>query len=505
MEDNFVLDKEKEYLVYGVGGNGLLISQRLEELGYQLKGFIDKRADSLGTVRDKPVWNLDTLEDLKAEADRIIIIISIKNVFGHSDIADELARRGFRQCIYKPMPVLKGYSDEKLEEISKAHDALFIEGNVPGQTALSRVCQSDRMYYKDRLLIEQGGTEVLAWMPLELLFNYKESDAYEQLNMSTFFPLGNLYRLFSGVAMEKADGFLNDFYCYASEWACQRQIVVTEELKKSWVESRMAAFLQMQEIVDFDFGFFHRSAPWVQMHDLGKFYLTCSGRNRVVFLAARGYCHVPVRLTLEDYEKWLHRDAFGKLREYMEEQHIRKFSVPVPHPYLKDMPTEEAQYYQLVCFPIVTFLFRLIYHKARKKEREYIVSDKDEVRLVKNSCSIICDMTDHGAFSRFLDRCGLPVRRVMRQDVLTKILDELFYQYIEETQPQKEEYCKVFIIDNRKRIIKRKTEKRAERIICVESEADTGNFDGYLYEETLSNIFEMDGMKKVNVYKIGIV
>ena len=146
MEDNFVLDKEKEYLVYGVGGNGLLISQRLEELGYQLKGFIDKRADSLGTVRDKPVWNLDTLEDLKAEADRIIIIISIKNVFGHSDIADELARRGFRQCIYKPMPVLKGYSDEKLEEISKAHDALFIEGNVPGQTALSRVCQSDRMY-----------------------------------------------------------------------------------------------------------------------------------------------------------------------------------------------------------------------------------------------------------------------------------------------------------------------------------------------------------------------
>ena len=40
---------------------------------------------------------------------------------------------------------------------------------------------------------------------------------------------------------------------------------------------------------------------------------------------------------------------------------------------------------------------------------------------------------------------------------------------------------------------------------CVESEADTGNFDGYLYEETLSNIFEMDGMKKVNVYKIGIV
>lgn len=501
--DGFVLDEGKEYLIYGAGGNGFNVSQLLEKRGYCVKGFIDKRAESLGSVHGKSVWNLEDLEELKAEANKIVVIIAIKNVFAHSDIASELAERGLSQCIYKPLPILKGYSDGALETISRAHDIFFIDGDIPAkQTTFPKVSQSCRMYYKDRLLIEQNNGEVLAWMPLELLFNYQESDAYEKLNMAAFFPLNDLYRLFLSTAEEETDHILDNFYCYASEWAARQQIIVDEELKKSWIESRKAAFDQMQENFDYDSDFFCRSAPQAKMKDLGRFYLTCSGRNRVVFLSAKGYGHVPIRLDLKDYEKWLHKSVFIEIQKYIEDNHITKFFAPIAHPYLKDMPAENVNYYQLVCFPVVRYLFRWIYDRARKKEQGYCIADKYTAHSLINGCNILCDVNDSGAFSRYLDRCGFHVYRESKDDELTIFLDKLFYQNIKRAAQHNGEQYTVLFTDNRMRVVSNNFDKYAELIIYIEANGGNGDgYEGYVFEKTLSSFFRIDGMTRINVYK----
>lgn len=164
---------------------------------------------------------------------------------------------GFDQCIYKPLPILKGYSDNELEKISMAHDVFLVDIDFPKKQVLAKVNLNYKMQYKDSLIISQNAeNEVLTWMPLELIFNYKKADVYEDLSMAAFFPLVNLYRLFLGNVNRKERDVLDDFYRYASEWAYSNQIEITEELKASWVESRWEAFAHMQEISDYDFDFF---------------------------------------------------------------------------------------------------------------------------------------------------------------------------------------------------------------------------------------------------------
>ena len=113
-DNYFNLDSTKEYMLYGAGGGGLKLIQVFDEKGYRLRGFIDQRAAEMGDVRGRAVWNLETLKELENEAENIVIIITTKNVFEHDNIVQELSARGFRQCIYKPLPVLKGCGDEEL-------------------------------------------------------------------------------------------------------------------------------------------------------------------------------------------------------------------------------------------------------------------------------------------------------------------------------------------------------------------------------------------------------
>ncbi len=505
MEGSFLLDKEKEYLIYGAGGNGLKLINIFKEKGYKLKGFIDKRASTLGAVRGEKVWDVDTLKELLPEADDIVIILTTKNVFEHTDIAYGLAMMGFDQCIYKPLPVLKGYSDEKLEKISMVHDIFMVNIDFPKEQMLSKVNLNYKMYYKDRLMASQNSEEeVIAWMPLELIFNYKKADVYEDISMAVFFPLANLYRMFLGNITGKEKNVLNDFYRYASEWAYKNQVEVTEELKASWIESRWEAFANMQEISDYDFKFFIRNAPQVEAGDKGKFYMVKSGRNRVVFLAAKGYRHIPVKLKSDDYEHWLNKEIFLLVQDYMEKEHIAKTVAPIPHPYFKDMKAENVDYYRLVLFPIVEYLTHNMFSQAQENVNGYNITSREILKRVKEKFSILCDLKDEGACSRYLNACGFNVSRIEREDnEFTILLDKLFYQNVNETDDQGFENYNVMILDHsfqRQELIEN---RRIESIVCIDAKKEVLSYleeFGYVFVCTLSEFYCKDRSKKVQVY-----
>lgn len=505
MEGSFLLNKEKEYLIYGAGGNGLKLITVFKEKGYYLKGFIDKRASSLGNVRGEKVWNLDTLKELLPESDDLVIIITTKNVFEHTDIAYKLAEMGFDQCIYKPLPVLKGYSDEKLEKISMAHDVFMINIDIPKEQILAKTNLNYKMYYKDRLMISQNAEkEVLTWMPLELLFNYKNADVYEDISMAVFFPLANLYRLFMGDEHRKESDVLNDFYSYSSEWAYRNQIEVTEELKVSWIESRWASFANMQQISDYDFDFFMRNAPWVESGDKGKFHMVQSGRNRVVFLTAKGYRHIPVRLKLDNYEHWLNKEIFSLLQEYMEEEHIIKTIAPIPHPYFKDMEAENVDYDRLVLFPIAGYLIYNVFSQARTNVNGYDLTDREKLKQIKDHYSILCDLEDDGACSRYLDACGFHVNRIRRENnILSAMLDKLFYQEVNEVTEQNCQNYNVLVIDHDFQGEKLVKNNEMECIIYIgvkENVVDCLKSYGYWFVCILSEFYCKNESKKVQVY-----
>lgn len=506
MNGKFYLDKEKKYVIYGAGGGGLKLIPVFKEKDYCLIGFIDQRAASLGNVKGNRVWDWNTLRELSDEAENIVVIITTKNVFDHTKIAYQLAENGFRQCIYKPLSILQGYQDDELEKISRAHDTFLIDIDIPSEQKLAKVDETVyQIYYKDKLIISKNEDEVLTWIPLELLFNYKEGDAYENLNMASFFPLDNLYRMFLGNENEPYDQILDDFYTYASEWAWRNRVEVTRDLKASWLKSRKASFQQMQEISDYDFAFFFRNAPQAEMDEEGRFHMVQSGRNRVVFLAAKGYRHVPVKMRLEDYQRWINEEKFSQVKSYIENRHIDSLYAPVGHPYFKDIAVESVDYYRLVCFPIYKYLMQTFYRSSRKNIDGYCITDRDILKRVMSSCRILCNLQDDGACSRFMGAGGFNISRIGTDDHLIQLLDQLFYVAIPEYENDKVDGTYDFLItDCDEQIEELVTGSIITKIILIGKSKDYSGIMkkcGYTYVREIGRFFMLNERKEISVYE----
>lgn len=452
MQKEFILDKHKKFLIYGVGGNGLKLCDVVEQSGYNLLGFIDQRAQLLGNIKGKQIWTMDTISQLSNKSDEIVVLVTIKNVFEHTSIAYQLARKGFKQCIYKPLPILQGIRDEDLEKISKIHDRIVIDLYMPEQQILPRVTIHYQLNDKDKLLIQKNKPEgqVTAWLPLELLFNYKTAPEYENVSMMAFFPLIGLYRLFLGSHGDNGQDIIEDFYSYTSQWAKRKHVNWDEGLKKSLLHSRYEVFKHMEKIVECDFDFFIRNAPEVKLDDdMCRFHMTNSGRNRVAYLAAKGYQHVPVKMSQTDYKGWIHQEAFDLLKAYMQVETIMECIVPIPHPCLKQISIRFIEYSKMVCCPIAEFLIRSLYRSSRICTDGYLVIDPDQLRIKKQACNLLVCMDDDGALSRYANAMGFSVMRLSnpkRQKIIA-LLDRLFRQQVEEYRQTGSESIQFIIFD----------------------------------------------------------
>ena len=70
----FVIDKEKKYVIYGVGGNGLKMQKLLNKAQYYITCFIDKRAENVKEIGEQKVFNLKTAEQVIKDKDNTTIV-----------------------------------------------------------------------------------------------------------------------------------------------------------------------------------------------------------------------------------------------------------------------------------------------------------------------------------------------------------------------------------------------------------------------------------------------
>ena len=469
MSNTFRLNKQKQYLIYGVGGDGLKLASIFEENKYQLLGFIDQRALELNTVKDKPVWRKDDLEKFVECAENIVIIITIKNVFEHTMIAQELAKKGFSQCVYKPLIILQGSKDSELEKVSKAHDSFVREGNIPDELELVKVSYEYKMTYKDTLMIREENGNVLVWMPSELLYNYREGIEYANISMPTFFPLVELYQLFMGEHHENAEKILNNFYRYSSEWAHRMGVEVTDSLKKSWLTSRYKVYVQMKSMCEYDFDYFFRHAPEVALGAKGKFHVVNSGRNRIAFLLAKGYSYVPVRITKEDYLKWINAQKFESIKELIEKKEIREIPTAIPHPYFKEMLINDIDYNKTICFPIGLVLVKKMYDMAQIEENGYVIVDSKKLSHLWKNYRILCFSDDGGTLSRYLDAMDFQVFRLPSEGALIDSIDEMFEQNISTVNSGIGYNWDMVIVNNdiNKKVLEACIQNKVEQIVYI--------------------------------------
>lgn len=456
----FSIDQSMEYVIYGAGGNCHHMIRLLKAANYIVKAVIDKRAEFVCNVEGVPVYTLEDLSSRDTDKEMSVVIVSVKNVFEHINIARDLLDYGYRNLVYKPLPSLKGEHDQEWNAINKVYDIMVETRKLPDENEnhlyVSR--KNHLLTFRDELLVEQQENRVLCWLPMELICNYNRDDAYGLLPMAAYYPLLDLYQYLLGInLMQSWNEIKTNLYLYSMDWVDREKVDFTESLKQSMVHSRISIFYEMQKKADIDKDFFARNAVSVKLLTASKFYLTTSGRNRVTFLIAKGYRFIPVYMSQSDYQKWFHKAKYEEFEKFLEQKRIVKLFSIIPHPMLSAYDADAVDYIRLFGMPVLKELYKeLHYQSVQKKENGYKINIS-EYKLRKKNLKVFSAIQDEGNISRILAmqemQCYRFVKEKTMQELVRKI-DELlgvdgsiYLQEVNDFSNIKE--CQVLILDSK--------------------------------------------------------
>lgn len=421
----FLFDKKSDIYLYGASSIGNLFYEYLVSSGCKISGFFDKRFMELDSFMGKQVFDVDNTSLPETCKMNSVIIVSVKNVFEHSMIAHQLSSRGFRNIIYRPLSVIRGGGTNEEKQLYEMFS--FIErGSKSFQITheptrdfdhtvklpVTDLALEDR--FSDQAILFENGTDIVANIPLELVYTdtpKSEEGIINDVNIFALFPHIDYFRFLMGNQMYSYENYLN--FCIFSASSC-KDIKITDCWKQNVLNNRQMVYEEMRRSISFDFAFFIRNAPIAHWNKKGYFNL-CSGKHRAAFFAALGCKFMPLRISMTDYESFLNIEAFHKLENYIHKKEIAALHCTHMHPYLYQFQAKKPIYSLDYVSWITDYLAREIFEKKKK--------------LDFHSLSVLDLSSDDGRISRHLYKMGCSVVRekACGDEELIKELDSLFY------------------------------------------------------------------------------
>lgn len=352
----YIINQNTEIYCYGAAAIGKIVLKNNKQMN--IMGFIDARADEIVTMCGKSVYSWNNIQEIDNEA---VIIVTVKNVFEHEEIAYQLFEKGYKKIIYKPMAVLEGKGTKKECEISNVWDRI-IQGNEEYPLDSIPFYENNFNYeFLDYAKISDKKDEVIAYVPVELIYTNNTTEFWGDINIQALYPHIKFFRFLEN----KCDGEVEDYLEFCENSAKRLgDIVISDSWKKNVIRNRTMIYEQMCKSRDIDPDFFVRSAPTAEWNVKGYFNLT-SGKHRASYLVASGYRYLALKVSQEDYNYWLMDETVQKLKNNILEMNIRKLSYKVLHPYFYKFPNSEEMYYEVFEGDIITKLCKMSYEEQR--------------------------------------------------------------------------------------------------------------------------------------------
>jgi len=403
----FCLDKQKKYVIYGAGGDGRKLLSALQNCNIIPVAIIDKRAEEIVEINNVPVMDYDSWRSLKQNAEEIVVIITIKNVFEHTDIARGFCKDGYCQLVYKPLPLLQGEKGEQWDSIGESYETMVAKNRFPLDMLVRTTKTGEMLVFKDVLGNKRLEKERIVWMPTELLFNYDIEEAWGKMGMELFFPIVGLYQSLLNFNSQSWKYAKEAYFLYCGEYLKKNNLILTEKQKRSFIESRVNVFYEMEKKYGIAPDFFVESAPKAALGENGCFFLVASGRNRVAFQVAKGCSYLPIRISEEDFIKWNNQSKFEEVKELLQQVDCNHVFAPIAHPLLAGYPAVATNYSGQVCRKVAQYFIEKIYMASRMDEGTFQTINVNEVQKRFSTLKLGIWVKDEGTLSRYLSRNGL--------------------------------------------------------------------------------------------------
>lgn len=414
-KDSFRLS-EKRIVLYGAASIGLLSKECFEQAGYQIDGFVDKRNDELDSFLGKPVWGIkDTFLDGFKKND-YVIFVSVKNVFDHTNIANNLLENGYHNIIYRPLAAINGVGNERQNALYRVYD--YIESKEFEKIGLiPQTIEFDRVEARNSGLMQDGEETVVCLVSMDMLFTDRKVEESPWFNKPVLAELPHI-DFFRYVAGEP--GYTYKRYMKFCEDSARNtnQIKITEGWRKNVIKNRSSVYSHMTEAMELNGDFFiNNAANAIWNHDEGVFNLN-SGKHRAAFFASKRRKYIPLRMTKKMYRDYINESAVKKLEDFFRKKGVTEISYPIPHPFYYEYPCENREFYY-------GFLYCVIYEMATK------LYDKNG-KINFQELNVLSLLHDGGFVERFLIKSGCRVLTEIYSNEICvmKCLDRLLFSRV---------------------------------------------------------------------------
>lgn len=435
MSHYFSLTSITPVYLYGAASIGKIVYEKNPDI--RIQGFIDARAKEIEKFMGLPVYTLsEAQKNISADA---VIMISVKNVFELEDIALTLYEAGFSRLIYKSRAVLEGMGNEDDFRLSEIWDAL-VSGTYGGIEERLICFQNNIQYsFTDQTVVSENEEEVLAYIPVELIYTNDRKDKWSDINIQGYYP--HIY--FFYFLSNHRNGQTEDYLKFVEDTAlAQGDIKITEAWRKNVLRNRTMVYEKMRLSLDMDYEFFQRNAPTAVWNEKGYFNLT-SGKHRCAFLVSQGYRYIALKIVKQDYDRFLKYGEVKKFREKIINEKIRYLDTKIYHPWFYRYPTYEPEFYSLFQIEILGRAIRLAIEKEREIKIYTTLSKFNSLFRILNQCrliQIIEDKDRHSADIVLLDetnKSSLHTKEFYSQDTVlwylsTDVLGEIRAEYVME-------------------------------------------------------------------------
>lgn len=386
-EGYYTLTKDDRVILYGAATMGTILLKKLQEKGYETECFFDQRADEIQTHCGLLVYRPEIYDQEKEKA---VILLAVKNVFSHSQIAAKLLRLGYKKIIYRPFHALDGSGTKQEMELNERYGILTEDGNTQERMVLPLPTENIQRNQTDQGIIKKGST-VTAYVPVTMLFTDKK-EGIAQLSVLFLKPHINFVKYLFGM-----DGGEKESYLKFCIQAAERtgNVKITDQWKENVIANRAEVFCNMHHMYQIKPSFFIDQAIQTEWNTKRNYFNLKSGKHRAAFLTAIGKNYLPVTMSLQDYQLYLNHMKEKKIRQFLTRQDEKGFSAPIEHPY----------FYEESCFG-GSFWFVLLRTIMRYfNDWFYQGYGADVVKRIR----MVVELPDQGFIRRFFMRMGCQV------------------------------------------------------------------------------------------------
>lgn len=393
----------KRILIYGAASYGKRIYQRFIENGFEVAGFIDKRADEIrefvGVKVISPEESLHVYEDM-------VLFVAVKNVFEHSNIVKYMVTKGLHNIIYRPYAVLTGGGNDAQKRINMVYTQID-EDSFREILPIPVVYEENIFEKRDYSVVWETDEEVVAKIPWQSVFTNKKkenSSIWSSISVAQLIPHIAFFSYLLGNREEGAEEYLE--FC---EKAAGRQegIAITERWKENVIRNRKNVFQQMNLAYELEPDFFIDNASTAEWNTEAHCFNLKSGKHRAAFLIAKGNKYIPLRISREDYL------LYNNNKDDIAGEGERIYHHRILHPQYLKLPFAEWDFYSCMELRLLQFMTREYMYPAGK------ISLQGERML-------FATRGDNGSIARTFSYLGMYVERLSCDEIdLVKKIDRL--------------------------------------------------------------------------------